>query len=69
MLILFGRHAVEQRGRGGKIGAQHPGVRAVDAGVVLFGRDGESDDFLIAQVVEAFALGQKAHGVHTLELF
>ena len=61
VLVLFAGHGVKDRGGMGKFLAQAVGIAAVDAGVVLFRGDGEREDFLFAQIVEAAALVQKTH--------
>ena len=56
--VLFPGHAVENRCRGGKILAKAFGKAAVDAGVILFGRDRQRQNFLFAQIGKAAALGK-----------
>jgi hypothetical protein len=45
--VFLGGHAVEDGGRGRIIRAQAFGIAAVDAGVILFGRNGEGEDFAV----------------------
>ncbi len=56
--VLFLRHRVEDFRRGGIVFPQALGIAAVDARVVLLGRDGEREDFLFVQVREPAAAGE-----------
>ena len=53
MLVLFLGHAVEHLGRVGIVLPQPLRVAAVDPRVILLGRDGERDDFLLTQIRKA----------------
>ena len=59
-VFLLG-HAVKHFCGIGKFGAQPFRVATVDPRVILFRGDGEREDFLFAQIVEAAALVQKTH--------
>ena len=70
--VLFLRHAVEHRGRGGIAGAQGLGIGLVDAPILLLGGDGEGKDLALREIVEA-ALAAEARqgeaGEHGVILF
>jgi hypothetical protein len=53
VVVLFLGHTVEDGGRGGVIGADPLGIAAVDATVVLFGRNGERQHLLFGQIGKA----------------
>ena len=52
VLILLADHAVEDFGRGRVVGFEILGEIGVDASVLLFLRNGESEDFLFGKGVE-----------------
>jgi hypothetical protein len=65
MPVLLDRHAVEDRRRGGEVRPKAVGKTAVDAGVILFGRDRQRKDFLFGEIAETAAEGQGGkHGRH-----
>ena len=68
--IFLDGHAVEHCRRGRVIGAQALGIAAVDVPVILFGRDGEREDFLFRQIGKPAAGGKGGqHESTNLELF
>jgi len=60
-VLLLG-HALEEPGGVREFVAQAIGVGAVDAGVVLFGGDGEGEDLALREVGETAALVEETHG-------
>ena len=54
---LFVGHLVEHLGGGGKRFAQALGKAAIDAAVLVLVGDGESQDFLLGKIGEAFHNG------------
>jgi hypothetical protein len=62
VVVFLLRHAVEQLGAVREVAPQALGVAAVDAGVVLFGGDGERQHLLFGKIAEAAAVGHEAHG-------
>ena len=54
MAVLFAAHGAEFFGLFGIIGLQAVGEILVDAGVFLFQRNGQREDFLFGQAVECF---------------
>ena len=58
MVVLLDCHAVEHRRRGRKVPAQALGKAAVDAGVVLLGRDRQRQNLLFGKVGETAAEGK-----------
>ena len=62
VMALFLRHLFENAG-GMRIGVtQRIGIGEIDAAVVLFGGDGERQDFLLAERFEAAFAGAKKAG-------
>ena len=62
VLILLGGHAVENRRSVGIIGTQPLGIAAVDAGVILLGRDGKRQHLSFGEIAEVSTLGEERHG-------
>jgi len=61
MLILFRGHAIEHTRAGRVVGAQALSVTAIDARVILLGRNRQGDDLLFGQVAEPLALAKEIH--------
>ena len=68
--VFFGCHPIKDRGGIRKILAQHFGIRAIDACVILFRGNSKRENLLLAQIAEATA-GCHAgnHRAPLLELF
>ena len=62
--VLLLRHLVEHGRAAGELVAEAGGIGAVDARVVLLGRDREGEDLALAKVLEAAAVPELAenHG-------
>jgi hypothetical protein len=62
--VLFVRHAVEDCSRGGEGVAQTVRIGPVETAVILLGRDGECEDFLLGQRIEGTAAKAEDAGKH-----
>ena len=66
--VFLDRHAVEDGGGGGEIGAQAFGIAAIDARVILFGADRKGQNLLFRQIGKAAAVAEGGkHGTPFLE--
>ena len=62
--MFLRRHLLEYLGGMRKVAAQHVGIGEVDPGIVLFGRNGQGQHFLLRQRVEGTFAEAENTGEH-----